>query len=177
MGQQAALERQALEQLRRGDLRGAHGTLGVLAQLRPGDQRLQRRLKQVAELIAKRNEARERMRAEPLRYAHAYIKAGRLQEGLRLLRAALARDPENERLRTLALQVARRLKATSNLPESGSYERQAAEDRLRAETEARRRAPSSAANALSAPVGMRSTQEVERPELESEGYQVRSPVS
>lgn len=110
MSQQAALERQALEQLRRGDLRGARGTLTMVAQLRPDDVRIRRRLEQVDALIAKREDARTRMEAEPLQYAHAYIKAGRLEEGLRLLRAALAKDPENARLRELALEVARRIK-------------------------------------------------------------------
>ena len=145
VGQQAALERQALEQLRRGDLRGAHGTLGLLAQLRPRDDQIHRRLEQVEELIARRSEARERMRAEPLRYAHSYIKAGRLDEGLRLLRAALAKEPNNTRLRDLALQVAQRLRSRADAGDAAP-ERRTAEAALRSQVEARRK-PSSAKQA------------------------------
>jgi hypothetical protein len=104
---QAALEQQALEELRRGDLKGAHRTLSVLLQHRPDDVALQRRIQQVEHLVQQRE---SRIQAEPLRYAHAYIQAGRLAEGLQLLRSALARDPQNQRLRELALEVARRLK-------------------------------------------------------------------
>ena len=41
----------------------------------------------LGQLIKQREQAQERIHAEPLRYAHAYIKAGRLAEGLQLLRA------------------------------------------------------------------------------------------
>ena len=107
MDAQAALEQQALEELRRGDLRAAHRTLSILLQHRPDDVALQRRIQQVEHLVQQRE---ARIQAEPLRYAHAYIQAGRLAEGLQLLRSALARDPQNQRLRELALEVARRLK-------------------------------------------------------------------
>lgn len=115
------MERQALEQLRKGDLRAARGTLSILAKLRPDDEKLRRRLDQVTELIEKRRDAHDKMQSEPLRYAHAYIKAGRLEEGLRLLRAAIVKDPDNDRLRTLAVQVARRIKASGRLgPAAGT---------------------------------------------------------
>ncbi len=107
---QVALEKGALEQLRRGDLRGAFGTLTILLRHRPNDGALQRRIQQVEALIRQREDAQHRIQAEPLRYAHAYIQAGRLAEGLQLLRAALSRDPNNARLRELALEVARRLR-------------------------------------------------------------------
>lgn len=138
LSQQAALERQALDQLRRGDLRGARGTLGVLSELRPADDRVTRRLAQVEALIDKRESARARIASEPLRFAHAYIKSGRLEEGLKLLRAALAQDPGNARLRELALQVARRLKQRAeDAPNSARVkaEREAAEVKLRAQTQ------------------------------------------
>lgn len=138
MGQLAALEREALDQLRRGDLRGAYGTLTLLCELRPDDPELKRRRSQVQVLLERRSETRARMEAEPLRFAHAYIKAGRMGEGLRLLRAALARDPDNARLRDLALQVAKRLRAIeeAQVP-AARTERQAAENELRAQSEAR----------------------------------------
>ncbi|MCK6545668.1 hypothetical protein L6R52_07345, partial [Myxococcota bacterium] len=105
------LEQQALELLKRGDLPGAHQTLTALLQLRPNDQGLRARIKQVESILQQRAESQARIQAEPLRYAHAYIQAGRLAEGLQLLRGALAKDPSNQRLRELALEVARRLQA------------------------------------------------------------------
>ncbi len=107
---QAVLEQRALEQLRRGDLRAAHQTLSTLCRLRPDDSQLRNRILQVEQLVRQREEAQVRIQAEPLRYAHAYIQAGRLVEGLKLLRAALAKDPANQRLRELALEVAARLR-------------------------------------------------------------------
>src|SRR5689334_20821930 len=99
------LEHQALELLKRGDLAGAYDTLNALLQLRPNDQALRSRIRQVETIIQQRNESQARVQAEPLRYAHAYIQAGRLAEGLQLLRGALARDPSNQKLRELALEV------------------------------------------------------------------------
>jgi hypothetical protein len=105
------LEHLALDLLKRGDLPGAHRTLLELAQLRPNDQALRGRITQVEAIIAQRQESQQRIQAEPLRYALAYLKAGRLAEGLQLLRDALARDPTNVKLRELALEVARKLQA------------------------------------------------------------------
>ncbi|MCA9555696.1 MAG: tetratricopeptide repeat protein, partial [Myxococcales bacterium] len=143
---QADLEQQALEQLRRGDLRAAHQTLAVLLRHRPADVALRRRIQQVESLIRQREETQARIQAEPLRYAHAYIQAGRLAEGLQLLRAALARDPNNERLRTLALQVARKLReqvpaeapAQAVDPEAQRRAAERARREAEAEAEARR---------------------------------------
>ncbi len=110
MDKQEVLEQHALEQLRRGDLRSAHQTLSTLLRYRPNDAQLRNRIQQVEHLVKQREEAQARIQAEPLRYAHAYIQAGRLVEGLKLLRAALAKDPGNQRLRDLALEVAGRLR-------------------------------------------------------------------
>ncbi|MEO1233160.1 MAG: tetratricopeptide repeat protein [Myxococcota bacterium] len=149
LSQQIALEREALEQIRRGDLRGARGTLAMLCQLRPSDPQIRRRLSQVEDLIQRRELAKQRVASEPLRYAHAYIKAGRLQDGLKLLRAALAKDPNNARLRELALQVARRLREDAEARASSGKDadtgRIAAEAHLRAQAQeriARARPPS-----------------------------------
>ena len=113
---QAVLEQHALEQLRRGDLRAAHQTLSTLLRYRPNDSQLRNRIQQVEHLVRQREEAQARIQAEPLRYAHAYIQAGRLVEGLKLLRAALAKDPGNQRLRDLALDVAARLRRQAEAP-------------------------------------------------------------
>ena len=53
MSRQAALEQQALEQLRKGELNEAHTTLRALLELRPTDQALKHRLQQVEQLIEK----------------------------------------------------------------------------------------------------------------------------
>lgn len=147
MSQQAALEQQALEQLRRGDLRSAHGTLKLLAQLRPGDPGIRRRIAQVEQLVHQRDEAQNRIQAEPLRYAHAYIKAGRLAEGLQLLRSALAKDPHNERLRDLALEVARRLRKQQDGTQGPTTSTQRVEAASRANAEAQLKAQMAARQA------------------------------
>ncbi|MEO1334307.1 MAG: hypothetical protein AAFV29_01630, partial [Myxococcota bacterium] len=116
MDKQAVLEQHALEQLRRGDLRAAHQTLSTLLRYRPNDSQLRNRILQVEHLVKQREEAQARIQAEPLRYAHTYIQAGRLVEGLKLLRAALAKDPSNQRLRELALDVAARLRSQTDEP-------------------------------------------------------------
>ena len=154
----AELERRALEELRKNDLDGARGTLTALLQLRPRDQRLRERIAQIDRHIAKRNEMQAQIRADPLRYAKAYIQAGRLAEGLQLLRQVLAQDPDNHPVRELALDVARRLRQAGQstgvpepaTPSAGSQaprafpeaapirqEREAAEARARAEEAAR----------------------------------------
>ncbi len=151
MDQQGALEQQALEELRRGDLRGAHRTLNTLLQFRPSDAALRRRITQVEQLVRQREDAQARIQAEPLRYAHAYIQAGRLAEGLQLLRAALARDPNNARLRELALQVARRLREQVQGGSQAPTQPPAAVDPRAAEqqrAEAERRAEAGRAAAL-----------------------------
>ena len=127
MDKQAVLEQHALEQLRRGDLRSAHQTLSTLLRYRPNDSQLRNRIQQVEHLVRQREEAQARIQAEPLRYAHAYIQAGRLVEGLKLLRAALAKDPSNQRLRDLALEVAARLRKQAEAPVRAEVPRMSSE--------------------------------------------------
>ena len=112
------LERDALLRLREGDLHGAYRVLSILATRRPADDQLRQRIRQIEALIARQSDAQPRMAAEPLRYAHAYIKAGRLEEGLRFLHQALNQDPSNDRVRDLARQVSERIQIRSKRTKS-----------------------------------------------------------
>jgi hypothetical protein len=112
------LEREALEQLRRGDLEGARGTLTLLLQERPDDGKLRQRIAQIDAHLAKRRELESRVRADPAKYARAYIEARRLPEALQILRQALTHDPKNEALRAMALAVARQIQSQQTRPPS-----------------------------------------------------------
>ncbi len=137
------LERKALGELRQGDLNGARETLVSLLELQPSDQALMRRVQQLDLLIRQRRQTLARIQAEPLRYANAYIDAGRRAEGLQLLRAALARDPNNEGIRKQALELARELEGSkapglatsgpSQSPPSSAFPAQAAEEQAPAQ--------------------------------------------
>jgi hypothetical protein len=108
----AELEQQALSQLRVGDLVGAHRSLVALLHHRPDDRALSRRIQQVEALLQQRKVPEPAVSAsEPLTQAYQCIRDGHLAQGLRLLRVAIERDPSNERLRQLALEVARRLQS------------------------------------------------------------------
>lgn len=109
LAQEVELERAALQYLRVGDLKSAHQVLVSLEQRHPQRARLRQRIEQLESLIARHEASRARMESEPLRYAHAYIKVGRLREGLQFLRAAWAKDASNDRLKQLVQLVESRL--------------------------------------------------------------------
>ena len=109
------LEHLALLALNEGDLSGAGDVLRRLVDLRPGDSELLARTQQLEALAAQQAEAKEKIKRSPLRFAQTYIQVGRYVDALRLLRMALKQDPENERLKALALEVGRR---AENGPES-----------------------------------------------------------
>jgi hypothetical protein len=139
------LELKALDLLKQGDLSGAHRALLEILSIRPNDQALKNRIAQVEHIMAQRQQSQQKMHQEPLRYAVAYIKAGRLTEGLQLLRDALARDPTNVKLRELALEVARKLQSEvaarpGPIPTPAPQMQLPGADPLRAKREAEERA-------------------------------------
>ncbi len=169
----ADLERQALEQLRAGDLRGARGTVLVLLQHRPDDERWRGRLTQIEEHLRRQLSVQKSIKEDPVRFAQTYIRAGRLAEGLQLLRNALAKDPSNDAVRELALDVARQLRdarqgIAADAPVRSEARRQAEEEaRAAAEAEARRQAEEEA-RAEAEAEARRQAEEEARAEAEAE---------
>ncbi|MBX2813811.1 MAG: hypothetical protein KTR25_18480 [Myxococcales bacterium] len=109
LAQEVELEREALKRLRAGDLQGAHDALTDLELRRPQDSRLRQRIEQIEQLLARQIEVHTKMLQEPLRYAHAYIKSGRLKDGLKFLKMAAAKYPSNGRIQQLAQQIEAKL--------------------------------------------------------------------
>lgn len=126
MSDAAQLEREALDLIREGDLEGARDALTMLLQKRPDDRKLRQRIAQIDAHLAKRGEVERKVRDEPERFAKAYIMAGRWGEALQLLRQDMTLDPKNERLRDLALSLARRIRAQQASSTDSQPERAAA---------------------------------------------------